>query len=203
MVPSRRSRSGGGPILETFKLFFAILAVLANVAVVVLLALWIGGRFSTVMAGWRDRLHESLYGYEYWFAFTVALVCTLGSMYLSEIEHFEPCRLCWFQRIAMYPLTVILGIAAWRRDRWIRPYVLTLAVTGILISIWHYTIQNFPSLESGGSCSLTAPCTADPLWVWGWATIPYMAMSGFALIITLMVVAWVNDRSPESPEVTS
>jgi disulfide bond formation protein DsbB len=185
------------------KLFFAILAVLANVAVVVLAVLWVGGRFSEGLAGWRDRLHGSLYGYEYWFAFVVALACTVGSLYLSEIEHFEPCRLCWFQRIAMYPLTVVLGIAAWRRDRWIRPYVLTLASIGILISIWHYTIQRFPSLEEGGSCSLTAPCTADPLWVWGWATIPYMAMSGFALIIALMAVAWANDRSPDSAEVIS
>jgi disulfide bond formation protein DsbB len=188
-------------ILETMELFFAILALLANVAVLVLLVLWVGGRFSGTLAGWRDRLDESLYGYEYWFAFVVALVCTLGSLYLSEIEHFEPCRLCWFQRIAMYPLAVILGIAAARRDRWIRPYVLTLASVGIVISIWHYTIQNFPSLESGGSCSVTAPCTADPLWVWGFATIPYMAMSGFALIIGLMLVARANDRAVDSPEV--
>jgi len=196
------------PILETMRLFFAILALLANVAVVGLVVVWIGARFSGGLAGLRDRIHRSLHGYEYWFAFVVALVCTLGSLYLSEVEHFEPCRLCWFQRIAMYPLVPILGIAAWRRDRWIRPYAVTLAAIGLAISIRHYIIQNFPSLESGGSCSLTAPCTADPLWVWGWATIPYMALSGFALIIALMVVARANDRSPDSdssvdPEVIS
>lgn len=184
------------------KLFFAILALLANIAVVGIVVVWVGSRFSDSLADLRHRIGESLQGYEYWFAFVVAVVSTVGSLYLSEVEHFEPCRLCWFQRIAMYPLAPILGIAAARGDRAIRPYAVTLAAIGLPISAWHYLIQNFPSLESGGSCSPTVPCTADPLWVWGYATIPYMALSGFALIITLMVVARTNDRSDDFPEVT-
>jgi len=50
-------------------------------------------------------------------AFIIALVCTLGSLYYSGIVHFRPCRLCWWQRIMMYPLVPVLGIAAVRRDR--------------------------------------------------------------------------------------
>jgi hypothetical protein len=64
----------------------------------------------------------------------VTVVATLGSLYLSEIAHFPPCQLCWFQRIAMYPLTVMLLLAAWRHDLAVRPYALTLALLGAPIS---------------------------------------------------------------------
>ncbi|MBI5089037.1 MAG: disulfide bond formation protein B, partial [Actinobacteria bacterium] len=94
-----------------------------------------------------------------WLAWLVAATCMFGSLYFSEHAHFEPCKLCWYQRIAMYPLVVVLLVGNLRRDRdhvvW---YAAPLAGIGILISIYHYVIEWNPQLEAT-SCSLTAPCT--------------------------------------------
>ena len=118
----------------------------------------------------------------------MATVATAGSLYFSEVAHFTPCRLCWYQRICMYPLVPILGIAAWRRDHGIRPYAATLVSIGLLISTYHVLVEHFPSLE-GSVCDPTNPCTL--IWVrrFGYLTIPTMALSGFALMLTLLVVA--------------
>ena len=67
-----------------------------------------------------------------------------GSLYFSEVADFMPCTLCWYQRIAMYPLVLLLGIAAFRRDRAIRLYVVPLAVVGAAISIYHYLYRVVP-----------------------------------------------------------
>ena len=71
-------------------------------------------------------------------AWLVAMVALGGSLFFSEIMMFEPCKLCWFQRICMYPLALLLGIAAYRNDRGIIPYVRVLAGFGMCISLWHY-----------------------------------------------------------------
>ncbi len=114
----------------------------------------------------------------------------LGSLYLSEGAHLTPCRLCWFQRIAMYPLAVVLTIAAVRRDRSIRPYALTIAVIGALISSWHVAVEWRPSLEGiGGSCALDAPCSARLLpQSFGFMSIPTLALIAFVLAILLVAL---------------
>ncbi|GJM71062.1 hypothetical protein HMSSN036_32780 [Paenibacillus macerans] len=81
--------------------------------------------------------------YGIYLAWLVALVATAGSLYLSEVLHYEPCRLCWFQRIFMYPQVILLGIAAYRNDRSIIPYVLPLSIIGGTISLYHYGEQKF------------------------------------------------------------
>jgi disulfide bond formation protein DsbB len=109
-----------------------------------------------------------------------------GSLYFSEVAHFVPCTLCWYQRIAMYPLAVILTIAAIRHDRSIRAYVVPLAGIGAVISLYHYVIEWFPEAETG-VCSTTIPCSVqwfDP--VFGFVSLPFMALCGFVLIIALV-----------------
>lgn len=178
--------------------FFALLALGVGAAALFAAGLLVASGYSTGAAELRVRLQESLRGRELSLAFVVAIVATLGSLYMSEIAHREPCRLCWFQRIAMYPLALTLGIAAWRRDRLVRVYALPMAAIGGVIAAYHYLIQQFPNLESG-SCSATVPCTADYVWEFGFVTIPYMALSAFAIIIVLLTVAHVNDRSIDAP----
>jgi disulfide bond formation protein DsbB len=128
----------------------------------------------------------------------VGLVATLGSLYLSEIAHIPPCQLCWYQRIAMYPLPVILGIAAWRRDFGIRPYAIALAAIGSAISIYHYQLERFPD-QSSLSCSVDVPCTTVWIWRFHYISIPFMALSGFALIVTLLLLG-PSDRETEDEE---
>ena len=174
---------------ETVTLFLALLAVVAQAGAVCIAVVEIGGRRgSGALARLRGQMRSVVGPSALALAAVVAAVCTAGSLYLSEVAHFPPCRLCWFQRIGMYPLVVLLGLAAARRDRGIRPYAATLAVLGGLVSSWHMIIERHPSLE-GSSCDPLNPCSI--IWVehFGYLTIPTMALSGFALIVALLAIA--------------
>lgn len=113
----------------------------------------------------------------------VAAVAMIGSLLYSNVYDLEPCRMCWYQRVAMYPLVPILAIAAWRRQD-IRPYALVFAIGGAGVAAWHYAMQHFPSLES--ACSSLVSCSAPYVWRYGFVSIPYMALSGFVLITLLL-----------------
>jgi disulfide bond formation protein DsbB len=163
---------------------FAWLAIATQVAIV---ALWIvrafgGARWTALRAGLRDQGLA--------LAASVAAVATAGSLYLSEGAHLTPCRLCWFQRTMMYPLAVILILAAIRRDWSIRPYAIALALVGALISIWHVLVEWFPRLEGATSCDPNNPCSALPLPRYaGYLSIPTMAGTAFLLIASAMWLA--------------
>jgi disulfide bond formation protein DsbB len=119
----------------------------------------------------------------------VAAGAMAGSLYLSEGAHLLPCKMCWYQRSAMYPLAVILVVAAIRRDWGVRPYALTLALIGPVVSIYHYLIERFPSLEVGTNCDPTNPCTITLIWKFHYISIPFMALSAFALVATVLLAA--------------
>lgn len=122
-----------------------------------------------------------------WVAFLVAATATFGSLYFSEVADFTPCRLCWFQRIAMYPLSVILLVGAVRRDAAVRWYAAPLAAIGAAISAYHSLIEWRPSLDSG-ACEATGPsCT----YVWFrelGLSLANMAFVGFLTILLLLLV---------------
>lgn len=124
----------------------------------------------------------------------VSAAATLGSLYFSEVAHYVPCRFCWFQRVAMYPIVVVALVGVIRRDRAARWYALPMAAIGICISIYHYTIEWKPSLDSG-SCALFGPACTD-IWFrsFGFVTLAFMALCGFALIIVLNTVSF---RTPQ------
>ncbi|HEY7135271.1 MAG TPA: disulfide bond formation protein B [Acidimicrobiia bacterium] len=120
-------------------------------------------------------------------AATIAVIATAGSLYLSEGAHFPPCRLCWYQRIAMYSLAVVLVVAALRRDASVRWYALPLATGGLLISLWHLGVEHLNFGE--GACEITNPCNIRWVEHFGFVTIPFMAMCGFVAIIVFTLVA--------------
>ncbi len=130
------------------------------------------------------------------FAAAVALVCTLGSLYLSEVEpKYPPCRYCWFQRIFMYPMAVLLPIAWFRRDRGAKWYGIALASIGGAISTYHVMLERIPALDTG-SCDPTNPCTIRWIDEWGgWITIPSMALVDFLTIIAAL--SFIPSREPE------
>ena len=168
---------------DTGTLFLALLAVAAQIAVVAVALLALVSR--PTLARLRDAIAPQALP----LAFVVAAVATLGSLWLSEGADFVPCKLCWYQRIAMYPMAVILGVAALRRDAGVRRYALPVVAIGATISVWHILIERFPSLESSTSCELSNPCSI--IWTehFGYMTIPTMALSGFALLATLLLLA--------------
>lgn len=124
-------------------------------------------------------------------AITLAIgaTATAGSLYFSEVAHYIPCRLCWFQRVAMYPIGVIALVGLLRRDAAARWYVAPIAAVGLAISAYHYLIEWNPGLDTG-SCALFGPACTD-VWfrTFGFATLAFMALCGFAAVLAVNLLA--------------
>jgi len=123
-------------------------------------------------------------------AFIAALVAMLGSLFFSEIAHYTPCELCWFQRILMYPQALILGIALLKKDKTVFRYAIPMSIIGALIGAYQYTKATIIGVatSSAGSCSLTTAgpsCFIDYFVKFGYVTIPLMAFTVFIIIIVM------------------
>jgi disulfide bond formation protein DsbB len=179
---------------NTVTLFFALLALVCDAFVLATGALWLTrSRAPRRWSSYVDTVGPNAFV----LGAVVAIVATAGSLYLSEVAHFAPCRLCWYQRIGMYPLGVLLVVAALRRDvrAWIYPFVLSLLA--LPISVYHVLLEHYPSLETG-ACERDNPCSI--VWVrhFGVVTIPFMAGSAFAAIAVAMAVAGAWNRKEHS-----
>jgi disulfide bond formation protein DsbB len=166
-------------------------AILALVLVVAVAAIW-SPRARRLLVTARD----TLLGGEVWLAWVFALTATAGSLFFSEYSDVIPCRLCWFQRIGMYPLAAILLVAAIRRDsRGAALYGLPPAVFGALVSIYHIYIEHHPEAESA-SCKIGGGSfTTDWIDKLGYITIPVLALTAFTAIITLLLAALSRSRA--------
>lgn len=143
-------------------------------------------------------LRRALTGYGYLLAGGVAVIALVGSMWFSDVADFPPCKYCWYQRIAMYPLAVVLPLAAWRKDAAVRFYGIVIAGLGLAVSAYHNYIETFPEASHGG-CDPTNPCTIRWVEGLGFWTIPRMAAVCFALIIAFLLL----DRPPSQSEENS
>lgn len=122
--------------------------------------------------------------YGYYLTLVVALVATLGSLYFSEVRQFEPCRLCWFQRIMMYPIGILALVGLIKQDEYLPNYVLPLSLIGLCISIYHILIQNGIIVQSSG-CT-TVLCSIKYVNWLGFISIPVLAGTAFLIISTIM-----------------
>lgn len=121
-----------------------------------------------------------------WLVVLVAAASTTGSLIYSEVYGLEPCRLCWYQRIAMYPLALTGAVAAFKADiAALRRYVLPPALIGAVIAAYHYFIQLYPTADTG-ACSAGVPCSSRYVDEFGFVSIPFMALAGFLLIAALI-----------------
>ena len=125
-------------------------------------------------------------------ALLAAWVAMLGSLYFSEVLKFIPCTLCWYQRILMYPLTVVILVGILRRDSGLPAYVLPFSILGIFVSSYHYLLQKTDLFQKGAVCTSSVPCTAT--WInWaGFITIPFLALTAF-IIITLAMFTFLTE----------
>lgn len=185
--------------VESFSFLFAALAVLCWVGVVVILATSIALRVgrSDALTDFRDGLGRLALP----LAWLIALVTTVGSLYYSKVQGYVPCELCWYQRIVLYPWSVILGIAAWRRDSSIRVYAIPVLAIGIVISTYHSFIQWWPPSNGTSFCSATVPCTLKYVDEFGFVTLPFMALSAGALMIALLSISRYDDSEEFVEEV--
>lgn len=172
---------------EAFELFFALLAFLAlGGSVAVLAVRFAGGPGGRNLVGQLAPLGMALPA-------LVTSVSMVGSLYFSESVGYRPCVLCWYQRIAMYALAIILTIAAVRRDRAVRPYALALGAIGAVISAYHWLLEQWPSIDTG-SCSADAPCSVPYFQVFGFVSLAFMAFCAF---VTVLVFVGVVSRQPD------
>lgn len=117
-----------------------------------------------------------------------AIIAVLGSLFFSEVLHYVPCTLCWYQRILMYPLAVFLGVAFYHNNSRIASYVLPLSGLGVIVSGYHIALQKIPALKQFEVCSAGVPCSQDYINWLGFITIPMLAFVAFVIITACMLV---------------
>jgi disulfide bond formation protein DsbB len=164
---------------ETFELFFALLTVATLAATAALVAV-------RIVALKRESGRELLRSV----AATRMVICAaitttsmLGSLYFSEVANFVPCTLCWYQRIAMYPLAILTAMAAVRKDD-LSVYIRVIASIGLVISAYHWLLERFPNIDAG-VCSTAIPCELVWFEKFGFITLPFMAFTAFAAVLAV------------------
>ncbi|NBI28349.1 disulfide oxidoreductase [Chengkuizengella marina] len=131
-------------------------------------------------------------------SWAISLIATLGSLYFSEIREYIPCTYCWYQRILMYPLVILIGIAAIRKDHKIVIYTLPMTLLGIFISGYHYIIQKTSLFQdTGDSCGII-PCNASYINWLNFITIPFLSFTAFTLISIILLYIWKNTSNEKA-----
>ncbi len=119
--------------------------------------------------------------------FIIAISATAGSLFFSEVLHFPPCVLCWYQRIFMYPLVFILGVGIYYKEKAIHRYVLPLSIIGTVIAFYHNLLYYKILPESAAPCLLGVSCTTKFIEWFGFITIPFLSFAAFAMITIGMI----------------
>jgi disulfide bond formation protein DsbB len=183
--PSKEAQAGEDRLMtHAFIVTLAVLGVIGQVVAVALLligVLWLVGVRAPL-----EVLRSAVWGYELWLAF----VATAGSLFFSEIAHFVPCELCWYQRICMYPLSILTLFAALLNDHRIARYLLPFPVIGAAISSYHLLVEN-GVVEQTQACLISAPGGCATKWIneFGYVTIPTLALTSFALVFAFLLLA--------------
>ena len=174
------------------QLFSALLGVATVIGgLVTLSAVLMEGR-----AAWPTAWLANVRSTGLWIMCAVTTGAMVGSLYFSEHVGYAPCKLCWYQRIAMYSIAIVTFVAALRRDKNIARYSLLLASLGLVVSTYHYLLEWFPQLESN-VCSLDVPCTTIWFRELGFVTLCFMAGSAFIAVISISL-ALIRDSHPTS-----
>lgn len=127
---------------------------------------------------------------ELYLAWLLACLGTLLSLYFSDIRHLEPCHMCWYQRICLFPLVIILGIAAYKSFFDITRYVLPQVIIGFLFAVYQIAIQEIPGWNPIDICGGGPSCAEKYDIGLGPITIPMLSAAGFFIIGFLLLLSW-------------
>lgn len=130
-------------------------------------------------------MHKKVFLYIAW---SQSLLAMVGSLYFSEFMHLPPCVLCWYQRIAMYPLVLLLAIGILRKDKNVVSYALPLSIGGLIIATYHNLLYYKLLPESVQPCVVGISCTARQLEWFGFITIPLLSVSALAIITVALLL---------------
>lgn len=178
---------------------YGVLALVGILVIVYFGLMWVASRLSPSVGEGYTAVRERMSPLALTAAWAVALLATAGSLYFSEVANYTPCTLCWYQRIAMYPLVLVLGIAAIRRDIDIRIYAIPVALGGAAISTYHYFLEWFPQIDTG-ACSAVIPCTQVWFREFGFISLPLLALIAFGLVITFLLIPLRSTRHGHEDE---
>jgi disulfide bond formation protein DsbB len=128
-------------------------------------------------------------------AWVVALLATVGSLFFSEVMGLPPCVLCWYQRVAMYPLVLIIATGIIARDRRVRAYALPLALAGLAVAVYHNLLYYGVIPETLTPCSEGASCTERQIEWFGFVTIPLMGLASFVAVALCLLFYRPNTES--------
>jgi disulfide bond formation protein DsbB len=167
---------------------YAVLALVADALVVLAIIGFVASRASSPSRERWGNFRDSVSPFALQFAWIVAALATLGSLYLSQIAGLIPCEFCWFQRICMYPLSLLLGIAAFRGDVGIaKRYFMPISIVGALLATYHYQLEHIAGEPT--ACSVAVPCNDAAFNIFGFISVPFLSLAAFALITTLLLLA--------------
>jgi disulfide bond formation protein DsbB len=171
----------------------AVLGVAGQVLCAVLVVLAIAALVGAARP--LHALRAGVAGYELWLAFLVASVATGGSLFFSEIAHFVPCELCWYQRICMYPLAITTLLMALANDYRAARYLLPLPLVGAAVSVYHLLVENGVVAQST-TCLISAPGGCGVKWIneFGYVTIPTLALTAFVLVGAFLLFSSFEPR---------
>lgn len=127
-------------------------------------------------------------------AWLQAAIATAGSLFFSEAMQLPPCVLCWYQRIAMYPLVILIAIGIVRKDPTVRLYALPLSVLGLAISIYHNLLYYDVIPESITPCTSGVSCTSRQIEWLGFITIPLMSLTAFLIVTACLLINFRTSR---------
>lgn len=119
-------------------------------------------------------------------AWVIAIVAMISTLYASEILNMPVCHLCWYQRICMYPLVIILGMACYREDLTIVSYLLPFPVLGALFALYQYLEQMIPGFAPIGLCGTGPSCMDTPFQWLGFITFPLLSLLANVFIFVLL-----------------
>ena len=167
------------PVVETLNYYLALGTVLLQIVCIGLVLL--------VVLRKTDMIGAFVARFGLLIAFLFAIASTALTLLYSEVFGFEPCGLCWLQRVFLYPQVVLFGVALWKRDAHVALYSIWLSVLGAVIALYQHYIQ------MGGTEFIDCPvalgdCAKRILFEFGYVTFPLMSFTGFIFLILLMVV---------------
>lgn len=125
----------------------------------------------------------------------IAMIATFGSLFFSNVMGFVPCTLCWYQRIFMYPLTILFLLALLKNDEGIFRYAIWFIAAGFFIALYHYLIQMHIIPESASPCVQGVPCSARYINWFGFITIPFLSLTAFTLLAILLTYYYFKRKS--------
>ncbi|MFA6339146.1 MAG: disulfide oxidoreductase [Candidatus Paceibacterota bacterium] len=132
--------------------------------------------------------------YLLYISWIVAIMAMIGSLYFSEILHLPPCSLCWYQRILMYPLVLIIPVGILLNDRKIYMYVLPMSVLGMIVAFYHYLLYIRVIPEVIAPCSAGVSCITKLIEFFGFINIPLLSFVAFTFISIAMLICRKNEN---------